>query len=66
MIGRELSRVDQGNGMTVITVGLADLSQGTLTVPTHLVDGPGYQDMLDAYASKHERLIGIRDRGVPQ
>lgn len=66
MTGRELSRRSREDGMTEVTVALGADRQGIIIVPTSMVDGPGYQDMLDIHAAKHGRLISIRDGEVPQ
>jgi hypothetical protein len=63
--GRELGRRDMGDGFTDVTVALGADRQGHLIVPTDLVDGPGYQDMLDAHATKHSGLVAFRDEGTP-
>ena len=57
MIGRELSRAAGPDGYTRVTVALGVAAQGVLTVPSDLVDAPGYQDMLNAYATKHAQLV---------
>jgi len=64
-VGRELSRETRVDGFTEVTVALGVDRQGVLTVPTYLVDGPGYQGMLDAYATKHAALVAFRDEGTP-
>jgi hypothetical protein len=64
-MGRELGRHDRGDGYTDVTVALGADHQGHLIVPTDLIDGPGYQDMLNARATKYSGLVALRDEGTP-
>jgi hypothetical protein len=61
MKGRELSRREDGTGFTHVTVALGTDRQGVLVIPTEMVDAPGYQDMLDAYTTKHASLVAFRE-----
>lgn len=63
--GTELGRVAMPDGTTHVTVALGVDRQGVIVVPSDLVDAPGYQDMLDAYATKQAGLERLRNGGVP-
>jgi hypothetical protein len=65
MIYPELSRTERDDGTTLVTVALGSDRQGNLVVPTHIVDGPGYQDMLNQYAEKQAVWVNLRDGGAP-
>lgn len=55
----ELSRVDQGDGTTVVTVAVGATGQALMTVMTSVLDQPGYSDMLNAFVAKQERIHTI-------
>jgi hypothetical protein len=61
--GRELARHDQGDGFTAVTVALGADRQAVIIVPTDFLDQPGYQEMLDAHATKQANLVRYRDEG---
>lgn len=61
MTGRELSRAHTLDGFTDVVVAWSATNSGTLRVPTDMLDQPGYQDMLDAFAAHHNGLVAIRE-----
>lgn len=55
----EISRRDNGNGTTEVTVGIGATGQAILTVNTYALDQPGYRDMIDAFVAKQEMIHNI-------
>lgn len=62
----EIHRKDQGDGTTLVTVGVGATGQALVTVQTYALDQPGYHDMLDALVAKQMMLRDIRDGRVGQ
>lgn len=63
MMARELSRVDQGNGFTVVQVVNDNTTIGQVVVPTNMLDQPGYDAMLDVHVAQHHELLRRREAG---
>lgn len=62
-MARELSRVDQGNGFTVVHVVNDNTTIGQVVVPNDMLDQPGYDAMLAAHVAHHHDLIRRREQG---
>jgi hypothetical protein len=58
-MARELSRTGRDDGYTDVVIALGATQRMTITVPTSILDGPGYQDMLDAALAKQGQLRDI-------
>lgn len=62
-MARELSRVDQGNGTTIVKVVLDNTTVGQLVVGNDMLDRPGYDQMLNLAVADHHDRIARRDAG---
>lgn len=58
-MARELSRIARADGMTDVMIAVGATNRLVITVPTSILDSPGYQEMLDAALAKQVELRGI-------
>lgn len=60
-MAREMGRVDNGDGTHTVRVAVDYTTISNIVFLDDAVDGPGFQDAMDAHQRYHENLIRIRE-----